>query len=154
MYHIHDQPVPANGNCTATKAHLDPYIRGEQPPCDPAAPQTCQVGDLSGKYGHPPGPAYQATYTDLYTSTRQGPASFFGNRSIVFHLANTTRINCANFELVAGSPNGSYPTSATPPAPSGTGTAVSPPVVQYTGGATPMVISGMAVVAGIFAFAL
>lgn len=52
VYHIHDQPVPANGNCTATLAHLDPYVRGEQPPCDPTHPETCQSGDLSGKHGN------------------------------------------------------------------------------------------------------
>ena len=51
VYHIHDQPVPANGNCTATLAHLDPFIRGEIPPCDSSHPETCQVGDLSGKHG-------------------------------------------------------------------------------------------------------
>jgi len=41
-------PVPADGNCSGTLAHLDPFIRGEKPPCDASAPQTCQVGDLSG----------------------------------------------------------------------------------------------------------
>ena len=52
LYHIHDQPVPASGNCTATAAHLDPYIRGEIPPCDNTHPETCQVGDLTGKHGN------------------------------------------------------------------------------------------------------
>ena len=52
VYHIHDQPVPADGNCTATLAHLDPYIRGEIPPCDNTQPETCQVGDLTGKHGN------------------------------------------------------------------------------------------------------
>jgi len=54
VYHIHDEPVPASGNCTQTLAHLDPFIRGEDPPCDASAPETCQVGDLSGKYGKIP----------------------------------------------------------------------------------------------------
>lgn len=57
-YHIHDQPVPADGNCTKTLAHLDPYVRGEDPVCDPSQPQTCQVGDNSGKYGKLTGPAF------------------------------------------------------------------------------------------------
>jgi hypothetical protein len=56
MYHIHEKPVPADGNCTATGAHLDPYKRGEVPPCDPTAKETCQTGDLSGKYGNFTGP--------------------------------------------------------------------------------------------------
>lgn len=29
VYHLHDAPVPADGNCTKTLAHADPYIRGE-----------------------------------------------------------------------------------------------------------------------------
>lgn len=50
-YHIHDQPVPPNGNCTLTLAHLDPFIRGQAIPCDPKRPASCEVGDLSGKHG-------------------------------------------------------------------------------------------------------
>ena len=58
-YHLHVEPVPADGNCTATLAHLDPTIRGEEPPCDPTAKETCQVGDLSGKHGKIDGPDYE-----------------------------------------------------------------------------------------------
>jgi hypothetical protein len=29
LYHIHDQPVSADGNCNNTLGHLDPYVRGE-----------------------------------------------------------------------------------------------------------------------------
>ncbi len=152
MYHIHDQPVPANGNCTATLAHLDPYIRGEVPPCDPSAPQTCQVGDLSGKYGKIPGTgSYQTSYYDLFTSTLQGPASFFGNRSVVIHTANTTRLTCANFQLVTSGSNMTTPTSS---GGSGSATATSPPIASYTGAAAQKLISGAAVVAGLLAFAL
>jgi hypothetical protein len=52
VYHIHDKAVPADGNCTGAGAHLDPYARGESPACDSNSKQTCQVGDLSGKYGN------------------------------------------------------------------------------------------------------
>jgi hypothetical protein len=58
MYHVHDQPIPPNGNCTAALAHHDPYKRPEKPLCDPSQPQTCQVGDLSGKYGNITGSSY------------------------------------------------------------------------------------------------
>ncbi|KAL8969074.1 MAG: hypothetical protein Q9183_002167 [Haloplaca sp. 2 TL-2023] len=118
-YHIHDQPVPADGNCTATRAHLDPQKRGPMPPCDRTQLQTCEVGDLSGKYGtidlegkqlgnnfHPEElrstetNTFKTSYTDLYLSTMEGETeSFFGNRSIVFHQSNSTRIACANFVL-------------------------------------------------------
>ncbi|EAQ92701.1 hypothetical protein CHGG_00936 [Chaetomium globosum CBS 148.51] len=102
-YHLHVDPVPENGNCTATLAHLDPYIRGEATPCEKSSPATCQVGDLSGKHGAitPDAEgAFEATYVDLYASTLEGIGAFFGNRSIVFHHPNKTRISCASFEQV------------------------------------------------------
>lgn len=115
MYHIHVAPIPEDGNCTKALAHLDPYVRGEVscntcnqqlvakltvfqvPPCDPAKPETCQVGDLSGKWGAVTADPFTDSYVDLYASTKEGLGSFFGNRSIVFHFANKTRITCANF---------------------------------------------------------
>ncbi|KAK1990324.1 superoxide dismutase, partial [Colletotrichum falcatum] len=95
-YHIHADPVPADGNCTKTLAHHDPFIRGEATPCDASKPETCQVGDLSGKHGAVTGD-YEKVYLDPYLSIAEGPGSFFGNRSFVFHFANKTRITCANF---------------------------------------------------------
>ncbi|KAI4155265.1 MAG: hypothetical protein LQ340_001098 [Diploschistes diacapsis] len=50
IYHIHQYPVPSTGNCTGTGAHLDPENRGEEPGCDITKPETCQVGDLAGKF--------------------------------------------------------------------------------------------------------
>lgn len=52
MYHLHEKPVAANGSCATALAHLDPYKRGEVPICDASKPETCQTGDLSGKYGN------------------------------------------------------------------------------------------------------
>jgi uncharacterized membrane protein YgcG len=113
VYHIHDQPVPSNGNCTATNAHLDPYNRGEDPPCNQSDPGSCQVGDLSGKHGKIPAlPGFSANYTDSYFSLTPGAPAFFGNRSVVLHYANKTRIACANFKIVESNSttngNGSY----------------------------------------------
>ncbi|KAK2047136.1 superoxide dismutase [Colletotrichum somersetense] len=99
-YHIHVDPVPADGNCTKTLAHQDPFIRGEATPCDASKPETCQVGDLSGKHGAVTAD-YEKTYVDPYLSIAEGPGSFFGNRSFVFHFANKTRISCANFKLIS-----------------------------------------------------
>jgi hypothetical protein len=53
-------PVPADGNCTETLAHLDQYERGETPPCDPLRADTCQQGDLSGKHGKINGTSFKA----------------------------------------------------------------------------------------------
>lgn len=53
---------------------------------------------------------FTATFTDKYASTLEGIGAFFGNRSLVFHYANKTRISCANFKKVqGGSGDGSKP---------------------------------------------
>jgi PAB1-binding protein PBP1 len=116
--------VPADGNCTETKAHLDPFGRGEDTPCDSSQPATCQVGDNSGKYGKITSDPYFATYHDLYTSLQESiPGSFFGDRSFVLHFANKTRITCANFTPLNST--GVYPTGGGYPTgtayPTGTG---------------------------------
>ncbi|KAL8660345.1 MAG: hypothetical protein Q9202_006654 [Teloschistes flavicans] len=150
LYHIHDQPVPANGNCTATLAHQDPYIRGEMPPCDPTQPGTCQTGDLAGKHGNITTNPFQTSFLELYLSTVQGPASFFGNRSIVIHTSNTTRLTCANFTLTSGnSSSGGNSTS-----PSGNGTVAGSSPVPFTGGATASFVNAGAILAGLAAFIL
>ncbi|KAK1834748.1 superoxide dismutase [Podospora conica] len=170
MYHLHVAPVPDNGNCTATLAHLDPFLRPETPACNPAIPETCQVGDLSGKFGDIPdgSTTFHSDYIDLYASTLEGLGSFFGNRSIVFHYANKTRVSCANFVKVAdgelklqpthgscdggaAAPSGTAPTSNTTltgPKPTGSTGSTSPPTVTTAAGA-----SLKAGAAGVVAFA-
>ncbi|KAM0462662.1 hypothetical protein ACHAPV_003486 [Trichoderma viride] len=96
IYHIHEKPA-IDGNCTSTLAHLDPFGRGETPACDDSKPETCQVGDLSGKYGKITSDPFLAEYFDLYTSMKPDNPAFFGNLSIVVHYANKTRLTCANF---------------------------------------------------------
>ncbi|KAF1939545.1 Cu,Zn superoxide dismutase-like protein [Clathrospora elynae] len=114
IYHIHAKPVPADGNCTGTGAHLDPYLRGEAPACDASKPETCQIGDLSGKHGNITDRSFAAAYTDLYLATLPSDPAFFGHLSFVVHLSNKTRIGCANFTMVAA---GMYPSGS--PVPSG-----------------------------------
>lgn len=111
-YHIHVDPVSSDGNCTKTLAHLDPFIRGEDPVCDPKLPQTCQVGDLSGKHGKITSDPFEVSYYDQFASTADGIGAFFGNRSFVVHYPNKTRISCANFEKVDGSSATDIPTSS------------------------------------------
>ena len=82
-------------------------------------------------------------FLDLYTSSATGIGSFFGNRSLVIHTSNTTRLTCANFTLVAGNE------TAAGPAPPATTT-----VAPFTGGAAAKLISTGAVVAGMMAFFL
>lgn len=105
-------PVGADDNCNDTLAHLDPFLRGEDIPCTASRPETCQVGDLSGKYGKANGTTHMATFIDPYVSLKEGMGSFFGNRSFVVHFANKSRIACANFENIGGVPNA--PTTTLP----------------------------------------
>ncbi|RMZ85722.1 hypothetical protein DV737_g511, partial [Chaetothyriales sp. CBS 132003] len=104
-YHIHENPVPSNGCCNATGAHLDPYNATEIPPCNPQNPSICQVGDLSGKHSKvnesvlASSPFFQTQYLDPFLSTSSANVAFFGNRSLVVHAANGTRLNCGSFVL-------------------------------------------------------
>ncbi|KAI4152271.1 MAG: hypothetical protein LQ340_003000 [Diploschistes diacapsis] len=128
VYHIHELAVPADGNCTATLGHLDPTQRGELHACEAQAPQTCQAGDLAGKHGNVTAQTWTVSYTDNYLSTVQGSPYFFGDKSIVIHSSNATRLTCANFALVSStSTNGTNGT-----APTATGT---PSVSPFAGGA-------------------
>jgi len=166
-YHIHDQPVPADGNCTATKAHLDPYGRGQVTPCDASKPETCEVGDLAGKHGKIPdsenGPVhYSKSYNELYASTKEGIGAFLGNRSIVIHRndANKTRLTCVN--IVADEDTGS-PTTTDPANPGSTGssstkgtnttTTTSPlsPDETFAGSASSFGINSMVAIGGVLA---
>jgi len=40
---------------------------------------------------------------ELYLSTDPSSPYFFGDKSIVIHSMNTTRLTCANFTMVSGS---------------------------------------------------
>ncbi|KAI9808615.1 MAG: hypothetical protein M1825_003765 [Sarcosagium campestre] len=148
LYHVHDQPVPEDGNCTKTLAHLDPTERGEDPPCDTTAPKTCQVGDLSGKFGKITASPFKASYNDLYTATKPGLGAFIGNRSVVVHYANKTRITCANFVASQISPNSSNITSPGTGATPGT---TSPTAPLFEGSASTVAVSMSVALAGIVA---
>ncbi|KAG6075352.1 hypothetical protein E4U15_005683 [Claviceps sp. LM218 group G6] len=95
-YHIHLKKA-AGGNCTAAGPHLDPTDRGDKTPCDAGNQPSCQVGDLAGKYGRINSDPFTAEYVDKYLSLKEDDPAFFGNRSFVIHLANNTRVTCANF---------------------------------------------------------
>lgn len=108
-YHIHAHPVPSDGNCYGTGAHLDPYNRGEKPPCDLSQPQTCQVGDLSGKHAPAVGALdepFEVEYTDYFLSTDPGNEAYFGNLSVVVHAPDAQRLNCGNFVPVGSDEKG------------------------------------------------
>jgi len=142
VYHVHNLPVPADGNCTATLGHLDPTDRGELHACEVAAPQTCQAGDLAGKHGNITSTSFTASYLELYLSTNPSSPYYFGDKSIVIHSTNTTRLTCANFTMVSNSSmaSGTSPASPSSTSPSAGGVA--------TGTASRSVGSGFLVTLG------
>ncbi|RMZ68944.1 superoxide dismutase [Pyrenophora seminiperda CCB06] len=123
-YHIHAKPVPTDGNCTGTGAHLDPYNRGETPVCDASKPETCQTGDLAGKHGKVTTAQFSTEYVDMYLATNPQDPSYFGNLSFVIHLPNKTRIACANFTMINAG-------VALPPASEGAGYPVPSPSAGF-----------------------
>ncbi len=128
-------PISSTGNCVSALGHLDPFIRGEQPPCDSTKPQTCQVGDLSGKHGKIISDPFSAKYVDYYASLVPGTGAFFGNRSILVHFENTTIITCASFALVPGTApsNMTATTTAKPPVFTGSAAGVAASLVSVFG---------------------
>ncbi|KAI4087292.1 MAG: hypothetical protein LQ344_006889 [Seirophora lacunosa] len=79
------------------------------------------------------------------------PSSFFGNRSIVIHTSNTTRLTCANFTLTSGNSTGSNTTSSSG---NGTITGSNPVPAPFTGGAAATYVGTGAIIAGLAAFFL
>ncbi|KAL7666030.1 Superoxide dismutase copper/zinc binding domain-containing protein [[Candida] zeylanoides] len=112
MYHVHQLPVPADGNCSGTLEHLNPY-NGSVSAIEWASKE---AGDLSGKHGTVSGNSINATYVEPYLSSNPSDPAFFGNLSIVFHLADKTRIACANITKVESkSQNSSIPSATSTP---------------------------------------
>lgn len=135
VYHIHELPVPADGNCTATMAHLDPTQRGELHSCEAPAPQTCQAGDLAGKHGNITASTWTVQYSDNFLSTVPGSPYFLGDKSVVIHTSNATRITCANFVLQNG--NGTSSGSNSTGSGSGSGSNATATVTVPTPSVTP-----------------
>ncbi|KAM7194048.1 Superoxide dismutase, copper/zinc binding domain containing protein [Naviculisporaceae sp. PSN 640] len=100
-YHVHARPVPVDGNCTETGGHLDSYLRGDSPPCDATQPMTCEIGDLSGKFGLEKGPTINKFFNDPYSALNIINLGYIGDRGIVFHDGSSARIACATLKKVA-----------------------------------------------------
>ncbi|KAK3363133.1 superoxide dismutase [Lasiosphaeria hispida] len=100
-FHVHLKAVPESGSCADTGTHLDSFVRGTDPPCASASPQTCEVGDLSGKYGKVAGPTALKVFNDAYSALDKIMLGYIGDRAIVFHDASSARIACATLRKVA-----------------------------------------------------
>lgn len=102
-YHVHVLPVPSNGDCYGTLGHLNPY-NGSEAAEWPAAKE---VGDLSGKHGPITDQSFQASYIEQYLSLNKDDLAYVGNRSVVIHFANDTRLVCANITSISNSSHAS-----------------------------------------------
>ncbi|KAF9315567.1 hypothetical protein BG003_002880 [Podila horticola] len=105
-YHIHEKPVGPNNDCMATGGHLDPAKFGDGH-CNPATPDMCQEGDLSGKHGNlEPSvvPLSAIKYVDKYLLW-EGIATTIVGRSVVVHN-NGTRIACGDLLPVGSNSHG------------------------------------------------
>ncbi|KNZ46686.1 superoxide dismutase [Puccinia sorghi] len=104
-YHIHVNPVRQGQSCELAGGHFNP-TNAPMTPCNRNEPNTCEVGDLAGKFGNLPGSPQGLTrrsYYDPSLNLSQGADGIL-YRSIVIHGANNVRLACVNV----------------PPAPSGT----------------------------------
>lgn len=91
-YHIHEAPVPTDGNCTGTKLHLDPY-HGDQ---NATVPSQLEVGDLSGRHGALDSTSNHESFVDEFISLNEDNDAFIGGLSVTVHFKNSTRLACAN----------------------------------------------------------
>ncbi|KAI7107849.1 hypothetical protein KC365_g1372 [Hortaea werneckii] len=105
-YSIHDNPAASNGSCDDVGGIFNPYHASTTAPCDDDLPETCMVGDLSGKHGNATAPGFTQSYNDNFLSLVPNTPAFFGNRSLVISWPNGTIVSCTNFTL-AGSNGGS-----------------------------------------------
>lgn len=91
-YHVHELPVPANGDCMGTKLHLNPYNGSSSA----TTLDDTEVGDLARRHGNLTAPSDDISYVDEYLSLNSDSPAFIGGRSVVVHFLNNSRIACAN----------------------------------------------------------
>ena len=98
--------MSGNGKCDGAKNVLDPFQRGDKPGCDKKRPQTCQVGDLTGKHGEIPKfqgvISVKQSFQDLYLSFKKEEKSFIGKASVIVKNVKGDKIACGNIMEVQG----------------------------------------------------
>ncbi|OTA35874.1 hypothetical protein BTJ68_04161 [Hortaea werneckii EXF-2000] len=57
-YTIHDNPIASVGSCDDVGGIFNPYHASTTAPCNADRPETCMVGDLSGKHGNAAAPGF------------------------------------------------------------------------------------------------
>lgn len=98
VYHIHDNAVPADGNCEGAGMHFNPYAA--PPECsEQKGDLYCQVGDLLGKHGWLNLTCVQMGYLDPYLLLHPQLKAYIVGRLVVFHYADLTKFACATIRL-------------------------------------------------------
>ncbi|ORX92836.1 Cu,Zn superoxide dismutase-like protein [Basidiobolus meristosporus CBS 931.73] len=101
MYHVHEKQITGT-NCTTAGGHLDPAKVGvvaANYKCNPADLSTCEVGDLTGKWGTLNTTTPSFSYVDPTLSLEDhGANNSVVGLSVVIHRMDQTktRIACAN----------------------------------------------------------
>lgn len=111
QYHIHQKPVPSDGNCVGTLGHFNPFMGT----MNATEWDMMELGDLSGKHGKINGTSIMTSYIDPFLSLNKSSESYIGGLSVVVHFLNYTRIACANITekaTVANTTNSSSSTSS------------------------------------------
>jgi Cu/Zn superoxide dismutase len=94
-YHIHEfavNPNDPNGPCSVTSVggHYNPTNIADYKLCNPNVPSTCEVGDLSGKFG-----LLQGSFEERQFSDPSLDLAAILQRSVVIHDARGDRWVCA-----------------------------------------------------------
>lgn len=97
-YHIHNNQI-SNNDCETAGTHFNPY-GAEFDDCDEAGVDQddsyCQIGDLSGKHGFINTTCFQLDYYDPYISLNRDNKAYIGDRSIVVHYNDLSKMVCGN----------------------------------------------------------
>ncbi|KAK9760661.1 Cell surface superoxide dismutase [Cu-Zn] 4 [Basidiobolus ranarum] len=94
---VHESTLDASGSCTSAKSVLDPKKVGTSSQCTPTTPDTCQLGDLSGKSSklNSTTPAFSVVVPGLSMDAHTSENSVVG-RSLVIYRSDGTPLACAN----------------------------------------------------------
>lgn len=95
-YHIHNNRIPENGDCEMAGTHFNPYDATLADCDEQDGDANCQVGDLSGKHGVMNTTCFQLTYYDPYISLDPNNKAFIGDRSVVVHFNDMSKMVCSN----------------------------------------------------------